>query len=634
MFNSLDSQEAMFTLTESAYDIIKLMVSMLGGISVVVAIILGFLIVYANNFLIRRRKREFGVYLTLGMSKHSISKILITETFIIGLISLVVGLIIGVFASQFISILIGRMFEADMSEYYFSFSKAACMKTVVCFGIMFVLVILFNTISISRYKLVDLMSANRRNEVVKLKNPILSVIVFFISVATLVYCYCSITVNYENLSSVKCLVIIALGTISTFLFFWSLSGFFLVVIQKNKKIYLKDLNVFVLRQVHNKVNTMVLSMTIICLLLFVSIGAITIGVALNKSCNEDIRMSTPADLSIRKVLDEKNNSTVVELLEEHDIDLHSIKEYVEFPQYHTSDLKMKNLLSEQMQQELMKSYPMVQWDTPTEIVKVSDYNQLATLYGEKTFSLEENEYITLCNFKTFLDLQNQYLAEQGELVISGNVYISKYDACQEMMLMLGEQRTTFNVIILPDNAVEQDENMQIASYIFAGKYIKMSEEAAKSFDQTIVALEDVRGINCNTRIHIKEASVGLAAIVVFVGLYIGITFLITSAALLALKELSETSDNKERYTLLRKLGVEDKLTHKSLFKQIGIFFFMPLLLAIVHAYFGICFMGKMLVVIMSENILKSIITSGLIYGGIYIIYFISTYYSSKRILED
>lgn len=313
VFNSLDSQEAMFTLTESAYDIIKLMVSMLGGISVVVAIILGFLIVYANNFLIRRRKREFGVYLTLGMSKHSISKILITETFIIGLISLAVGLIIGVFASQFMSILIGRMFEADMSEYYFSFSKAACMKTVVCFGIMFVLVILFNAISISRYKLVDLMSANRRNEVVKLKNPILSIIVFIISVATLVYCYCSITVNYENLSSVKCLVIIALGTISTFLFFWSLSGFFLVVIQKNKKIYLKDLNAFVLRQVHNKVNTMVLSMTIICLLLFVSIGAITIGVALNKSCNEDIRMSTPADLSIRKVLDEKNNSTVVEL---------------------------------------------------------------------------------------------------------------------------------------------------------------------------------------------------------------------------------------------------------------------------------------------------------------------------------
>ena len=181
MFNSLDSQEAMLQVSSSTRDIIKLMVSMLGYVSVFVAVVLGLLIVYANNFLINRRKKEFGIYMTLGMGKRQISKIIILETIFVGIISLVVGLVIGIFASQFMSVLVAKMFEADMSNFQFVFSKAACIKTCIYFAVMYIEVMFFNTMTVSRYKLINLLNATKKNEKIKLKNPIVSVIVFIVA---------------------------------------------------------------------------------------------------------------------------------------------------------------------------------------------------------------------------------------------------------------------------------------------------------------------------------------------------------------------------------------------------------------------------------------------------------------------
>ena len=180
MFNSLDSQQAMLKVSESTRKIIGLMIQMLSIVSVFVSIVLGLLIVYANKFLINRRKKEFGIYMTLGMGKRQISKIIILETVFVGIISLFVGVAIGVFASQFMSVITAKMFEADMKEFQFVFSKEACIKTAIYFVIMYLAVMIFNTITISRYKLINLLHANKKNESVKLKNPVIAIIVFII----------------------------------------------------------------------------------------------------------------------------------------------------------------------------------------------------------------------------------------------------------------------------------------------------------------------------------------------------------------------------------------------------------------------------------------------------------------------
>ena len=143
IFNSLDSQQAMKVISSSAREIIQLLVELLSGLSVFVSFILGFLIVYANNFLIRRRKKEFGIYMTLGMGKGAISRILLTETVLIGLVSLAVGLLVGIFGAQFMSLLVVNMFDGVMDGYQFVFSRTAFFKTILYFGIIFLIVAVF-----------------------------------------------------------------------------------------------------------------------------------------------------------------------------------------------------------------------------------------------------------------------------------------------------------------------------------------------------------------------------------------------------------------------------------------------------------------------------------------------------------
>lgn len=130
---------------------------------------LGGLILYANNFLVKKRKKELGIYMTLGMGKNKISKILTYETALVGIISLVVGLGIGIIVSQGISAFASKLFEVSLSNYKFLLSTDAILKTVLYFGIIFILVMIFNTFVISKYKLIDMLTAAKKNEDIKIK---------------------------------------------------------------------------------------------------------------------------------------------------------------------------------------------------------------------------------------------------------------------------------------------------------------------------------------------------------------------------------------------------------------------------------------------------------------------------------
>ena len=231
MFNSLDSQQAMLDVSESTKDMIKLMIEMLGYVSVFVAVVLGLLIVYANNFLINRRKKEFGIYMTLGMGRRQISKIILMETVFVGVISLGIGLAIGVLGSQFMSVLTAKMFDANMSRFEFVFSSEACIKTCIYFAVMYIAVMFFNTVTISKYKLINLINANKKNESVKIKNPILSGLIFIVAVIVLGYAYWKVTGGLNTLQTAdKLLMPIVMGIVRNcgyiLVYFWICNGNF------------------------------------------------------------------------------------------------------------------------------------------------------------------------------------------------------------------------------------------------------------------------------------------------------------------------------------------------------------------------------------------------------------------------
>ncbi len=661
MFNSLDSQEAMLQVSSSTRDIIKLMVSMLGYVSVFVAVVLGLLIVYANNFLINRRKKEFGIYMTLGMGKRQISKIILIETILVGIMSLIVGLIIGVFASQFMSILVAKMFEADMSKFQFVFSKDACIKTCIYFAVMYVAVMFFNTFTVSRYKLINLLNASKKNENVKIKNPIICILVFLGAVVILGYAYWKVTGDVSSLTTAdKILPPILMGIIGTVAFFWSLSGFIIQIVQKMKNIYFKNTNMFVLRQINNKINTTVISMSVICLMLFMTISILSSSLALRNTMQRELVEMTPVDLNLYKTANlpesyikygkevktteaqrADSRITLQETLKNNGLDMTLLKDVIEIPIYATNDLTMGDFLKNKLQ-SIKLEFPMLAYETAEEIVKISDYNKVASLYGIEQYELKDNEYIVLCDFDGIGTIRDRVLADENILEIAGKEYKSKYNECKSGFIMMSTSHMNTGIILVPDSCNLTDD-MKEKQFLVANFNANTDEEKQeieeifRSNDSVLIQNLNENGLEIDgmTKISIIESSVGVATIVTFIAIYLGIIFLIASAAILALKQLTESSDNKQRYTILRKIGCDEKMINKALFRQIGIFFGLPLILAIIHSIFGIQFsMTVMKGLASSEDLLPSIVATVVIIGAIYGAYFLATYLGSRNIIKE
>ena len=627
VFNALDSQEAMLELTAAEKEIIALMNEFLSGVSILVAIILGFLVIYASRFLIKRRKKEFGIYLTLGMGKKQVSKILLMETLIIGLVSLLVGLFVGVIASQFMSIVVAKLFEADMSRFEFVFSSSSLVKTVIYYGIIYLTLMVFNVFAVTKYKLIDLLTASKKGEKIKVRNLTLSVIIFLIAVGVLSYAYYLATNRLDSLDLFG--LAILLGIIGTFLLFFGISGFILKLVQSNKKIYLKGLNIFILRQINSQVNTTVFSMSIICLLLFFTITIFSSAWSINVSLKKDLVYGTPADVQIvsysQDVLDVQKG-----ILDKTGYDINNFSSYVKVTTYGFESVTVGALI-EPIKKEVLKIYPNLLVDNLLSVIKISDYNKIASFYDRDTYTLNDDEFILLADYAQMIEYENKALSEGVTIDINGKKYHNKYDKCMEGLIDMSGNKSNTGVVIIPDS-VDTNGYIYVRSYLMAnykGDKDKKEEEFVKYGDEIAQ-----NGGFYNTKLDIYTASTGLRAIMIFIGLYLGIIFLISSAAILALKELSDSSDNKEKYQMLRRIGVDDKKLNRALFIQTGIFFMFPLVIAIIHSIFGIMCASIIMESMSVTSNMTSIFTTALliiiIYGG----YFLVTYLTSKRIINE
>lgn len=644
VFNAIDSQTAMMNLNNNKVEIITLMNTILSEISVFVSVILACLIIYASRFLMKRRNKEFAIYLTLGMSKRKISFILFLETLIIGIVSLTVGILAGFLLSQLMSILVANMFEANLTKFQFVFSENAFLKTLMYFGIMYIIVMIFNTVNISKCKLIDLLNSNKKSEKVKLKNTWICLIIFIIACCTLGYAYSLVADGIDKFTNESQLLIsITLGAVSTFFIFWSLSGLMLKIVRKNKRFYYKKLNGFTIRQISSKVNTTVLSMTIICLMLFITICVLSSSLSMKNSLNRSILEYAPrdAEISISKNVDTDENVIdnsdldIKELFNEHNFDYKKyLKNVVEFSIYKNKDITLESSLGDYYKTAKEK-LPYLRYKAMINLMKNSEYNKLADSFNMKKVDLNDDEYVVVGNYKNSLNIKNEALKLNTEITLNSKKYHPKYKEAVQGFYQMTSNETEEGFIVLPDSALTENDK---ASNFLVADYEGNKEEIEKMINNLINTDDDNQDnaviIGANTKLDIKDASVGLGAIVTFIGLYLGMIFLISCVTILALKELSESSDNYNRFQILRRIGVEEKDLNKALFRQIGIFFMFPLVLAIIHSAFGIMFCNSILKSMGVAFDLKSVIITSIfiiiIYGG----YFLVTYLCSKNIIKE
>ncbi len=644
VFNAIGGQAAMMRVSSSGNEIIEWLKTALSGVSVFVATILALLIVYASRFLMKRRNREFALYMLLGMGKANISAILLIETVIIGIGSLVVGLFVGIGLSQLMSALVANLFEADMTAYKLTVSGEAVGKTILFFTVMYFIVMLCNSGAVTKMKLIDLIQSGKKSEKIRIRNPFVCVMLFLVAALSLGYAYYQVGWNYENLSSGKIFICILLGVVATFLIFSSIAGLLLRIIMCMKKIYHRGLNAFTFRQISSKVSTMVFSMSAICLMLFVTICSLTTAFSVRNSLNSNLKALCPADAQIEFEINEAYDARdISDLYKKYGYELtDGFKEYVHFKTYSDESFTLNESFGSQLD-ELKKKYPFLNYETSETFVRLSDYNALMKLYGKQPLNLQDDEYIVICDYKSMKEIRDKALEKGNEITVFGKKLYSKYDECKDGFICISAQHINAGVYIVPDDVVTENcETMDL----FTGNYDASTKDEKQNVEHiqrehissVTSSLSEERngeevGILFDSKLDIYEAAVGLGAILAFLGLYIGIVFLVACGAILALKELSESVDSISKYDTLRKIGAEEKDISSSLFRQIGIFFLLPFLLAVIHSIVGMKFATKVMEIFGTEGMGQSIaITSGIllmIYGG----YFMVTFINSKWIIK-
>lgn len=629
-FNSIESQSIMMELSEvqaSAFEQVDLI---MGYASIFVAFVLAFLIIYANNYLIKRRKKEFGIYMTLGMDKGNLSRIIFFETLLVGIISLAIGLGIGVILSQGLSVLTAKMFKVNLLKFKFVFSYSAMIKTLISFGIIYILVLMFNSMSIRKIQLIDLINSSKKNENIKVRNIWISVFIFIVSLIMIGYAYYLILDNGTATLGISVSgTSILLGAVGTFLFFFSLSGFLLKLVQSNKKLYLKDLNMFVLRQINSKINSVFLSISFICLSLFIGICMLAGGLGINSALNAEVEDLTQFDETIWNF----EGIDIYEYLKERNLDIRDYsKDYVSYINY-KGDLKYSDLLSSEDMKKGKDLYPIAS-NSEVQIISLTKFNEVMKMLNKDPIELKDGEYALFSDIDHLMDSLNNVLESNKKIEINGNTLTPATKEVIEVVAYNQMMKNNLCTIIVKDNIVSGLTPW--TSYL----NINYNEGNESNINEKINDIrEEAKKENDNliyyaTREEIIADSSSIGAIISYLGIYIGGVFLIVSAAVLALQQLSEYTDNISRYNLLKKIGVDEGIINKSLLTQIAIYFLMPLSLALIHSIAGLEYSKRIVTLFGSINIMKNILIAlavlVIIYGG----YFVATYLGAKKNINN
>ncbi|MEC4175270.1 ABC transporter permease [Adlercreutzia sp. R7] len=696
-FNSIGSQQILFDMESAASsNIFNTTTQMLKMFSGVVACVLGFLILYANQFLIRRRKREFGTYLVLGMTPGHVSRIVLYETVMVGLLSLAVGLVCGVLLSQALSFFTAALFGTTMTNYQFVFSSDAFVVTLGCFAAIYVVVALFNTLTVSRCKLIDLIRAGEKNERAGVRNPWVCLVAFLVSLAVLAYAYEQLIENglvmMDQPEFMRATVGMLVGSL---LFFWSLAGFAIAVLTRLKGVYLRKLNLFTVRQIASKVNTAFLSLWAVCVLLFFSITVFSTGMGLVEVFVGGAEKANPYSASLDAGVwygpDGTPASSAGELERRAEMEANAPDRLAAAESYDWNIAAALEAGAPELWAETVGSYaqanfyslpnmtyaPLVEaaesvadgadlhlddlgsiMKSSVGVLSLSDFNAARALQGQDPVELEPGT-CGLANNMEIVQALAEAVAKAAPTIDAGGQELTLTGPVHATQLEDNAMTATAMVVIVPDEVINalRDEgcipSTQTLNVMYADNGKSAAQNAAALMD--IVAASqplEMGGFEKGTagsgepyasllwpvtRIltayEMTTQSAGLRLMITYLALYIGFIFLVSTAAILAIQQLSQASDSAPRYRTLFKLGCDTRMINRSLLAQVLVYFLVPLGLAACHAT---CAIG-----VLSDSMLSAIgvstfgpvmMAAGLtlvIYGG----YMLVTYLAARSIVK-
>lgn len=656
-FNSIADQDAVLMLNEQGGAMLELLGMMISGVSVLVMVILAFLVIYADRFLMQRRKKEFAIYLTLGMHRGQLARVVALETLILGTISLAVGILLGILLSQVLMHITASFFGAEIPGVSFMLSMGALVRTFSCFAVIFLLTTISNSGVIMRTRLIKLLAAAHTSEKMKLRSIPLSFALFVISCILIGISYKLLLDNGLLSMSPGFITATVLVVCGTFLFFYSISGFLLRAIQLCRPLYLRGLSMFSLRQLNARVNSNFFSMSIICIILFLALISVCGGIGICTTLQKNMETTTRYEGSV-------SNYWMINATHSNDVQSISETSYgryaadlgfnmeegmrqsatavgapawdsvvkssaqVDFYNSRTIDYGTLDALAHKSLMEYMHDMVNTAYETQSiQYISLSQYNAALTMAGLKPLHLGADE----CMFAVDSDLTSEWLRD----IASGSPVLDVEGTQLRLLPEISEiciETTSIpmqtGALVVPDEHLP--ENLMLYRSVLNVNFVPDNANAADQFSEICSliqtsTLERTWPVNLNsTREQVWEQNMGITAIIGYLAAYIGFVLVIASAAILGLQQLSAASENAGRYALLNKLGASRNQISTSILVQVGVCFAFPLLLALAHTICAFQVVSDVVKVFGYLDISATALTTAGLFLMVYGFYFLIT----------
>ena len=686
-FNTISIQVDFVSMEEG---LSQLLGGIFSGLTFFLAAIMGFLMVYANGFIMKRRKKEFGLYQVLGMSRGQVARVMALETAIVSGAALVLGIALGVGFSQLMTFFTASIFKTQIADFHFFFSMQALSLTVGCLFVIFLVTLAFNLLVVGRTKIIDLMSASRQNEAIKTRSPLLSAVVFVLGTVLIGVAYFRLLrdgmpvdtpVGEMDEAMNQFALTTGIVVVGTILFFFGLSGFLLKALQGAKGLYWRGLNMFTLRQLSAKVNTVSFSMAMIAMILFLAITSVTSGMSIANVMNTSVERNNPADYSRvviyygeRTLANSQDSDHPMAIAEKpFDIVEASGNDEVNAELPNAEPYDLDGILGERVQVEAYDSTPRgetepvislnqlceaVDMPLPVgtessnsnvlglQVMKESDYNRYRAFRGLGAVDLGLDGYLLTSDMgETVNKVYDAAMAEGVVLDIAG----VKLHPCADEV---DEGASTFTnstmgsnsgTVIVPDYLVEKAGLPLYTSYLL-GNYRKgLSYEETEGYVREPRMWSELLDANGNevalwgmdyTRIEAFESTNTMNGLISYLAIYIGFVLVIACAAILTIQHLSGVSDSAKNCRILSELGTSRHEIMRSMLAQQAVFFLFPLVVGVAHSLVALHVVIEIVALFGGISIGMTVAATCAIfllcYGG----YFAVTYFMSKGIVSD
>lgn len=692
-FNTISMQVDIAGIDEKG--LAQVMGSMLGDLTYFLAGVMAFLMVYANNFIMKRRKKEFGLYQVLGMGRGRVATIMALETVIVSVVAFVVGIVLGVGLSQLMTFFTASLFKTQIANFHFFFSVHAFNLTLACMLVMFVLTLLLNLRAVRRTKLIELMGAERRNESIKTRNPWIAIAIFAVGVVLVGVAYYRLLRDGFPLTATDSKlqgamnqfgITTAMVTVGTFALFWGLSGMLIKLLQSLRGVYWRGLNMFTVRQLAAKVNTVCFSMGVIAMLLFLAITSVTCGMSIANVMNENLERYNPVDVSQTYVYYTPDTfdyyKEYVNPSDEADRMVPADTTVDLYPAWHGRDSSADNndetgkkvdiadVAGEHVQIDSYLSYPFGSSNpsvTPSEMCKImgeklpkafggsnadtmglfvtpaSQYNKLRQMMGEEPVHIGHDQYLLTCDMGgELVDLYTKYMAGGHALTLGGHTLKPATDKSDEDTAAIANSAMGSNpgTVVVADELLSQLNLQPYSSSLLVNYKQGMdTTEADESIKYTLLDDLLVDGKKPGswgtfiTRSEMYTQAAQMNGLISYLAIYIGFVLVVACAAILSIQQLSNVADGSRSYRVLAQIGCDDRQIRHSVMAQQAVFFLFPLAVGLAHSFVALKVIIELVSIFGNMSIGGTVGLTCAIFLAAYGGYFLVTYLMSAGMVQ-